>query len=74
MNDHVKHSLLPNGVRLNVDLKGAYTVSLSQLNGARMERKQGFDAAEFSFKAPGRGLHIVEVRQGGRAYVRPVSF
>jgi hypothetical protein len=74
MNDHVKHTLLPNGVRLNVDLKGAYSVSISKLNGALVMKQQGFDAGEFTLKASGGGLHIVEVRQGGRTYVRPVSF
>ncbi|MEO7425953.1 MAG: hypothetical protein ABI036_12255 [Fibrobacteria bacterium] len=74
MNNHVMHTMLPGGVKLRVDLKGAYTLSLSKLNGATLEKQQGFDAGEFSFKAPGQGLYIVEVRQGGRAYTRPVSF
>jgi hypothetical protein len=44
------------------------------LNGALVEKRRGSDAGEFILKAQGEGLHIVEVRQRGRAYVRPVSF
>ena len=74
MSDHVMHTRLPGAVKLKVDLKGAYTLSLSKLNGSLVEKRQGFEAGEFTFKAPGEGLYLVEVRQGGRAYVRPVSF
>lgn len=74
MNDHVMHTMLPGAVRLRVDLKGAYTLSLSRLNGAVIEKREGYDAGEFTLKSRGEGLHIVEVRQGGRSYVRPVSF
>ncbi len=74
MNNHVMHSMLPGAVKLQVDLKGAYTVSLSRLNGAVVEKRQGFDAGEFTLKgAAGEGLHVLEVRQGGRAWARPVS-
>jgi hypothetical protein len=73
MNNHVMHSMLPGAVKLQVDLKGAYTVSLSRLNGAVVEKRQGFDAGEFTLKGSGEGLHVLEVRQGGRAWARPVS-
>ena len=72
--NNVIPTMLPGAVRLKVELQGAYTVSLSKLNGAVVETKQGFNAGEFVFKAPGQGLHIVEVRQGGRSYARPVTF
>lgn len=74
MSSHVMHTMLPGAVKLRVDLKGEYTVALSGLNGSLLEEKHGFDPGEFTLKAQGHGLHIVEVRQGGRAYVRPVSF
>jgi hypothetical protein len=74
MSDRVMHTLLPGAVKLRVDLQGAYTLSLSKLNGALVEKRRGSDAGEFILKAQGEGLHIVEVRQRGRAYVRPVSF
>lgn len=74
MNARVSHTALRDGVRLRVDLKGAYTMALSSLNGARVEERQGFDAGEFTLKAPGHGLHVLQVRQGGRAYVRSLAF
>lgn len=74
MSDRIHHSMLPGAVKLSVNLKGAYTLSLSELNGARMEEKQGADAGEFTFKAPGRGLYILQVRQGEKSFVRPVTF
>jgi hypothetical protein len=74
MDARVRHTALPGAVRLRIDLEGAYTMALSGLNGSRMEERQGFGAGEFTLKAPGRGLHILQVRQGGRAYVRSVTF
>jgi hypothetical protein len=74
MDDHVTHSMLPGAVKLRVDLKGAYSISLRKLNGAIAETRHGFDPGEYTLKASGEGLHILEVRQGGRAYIRPVSF
>jgi hypothetical protein len=74
MNSHVLHSVLPGEVKLNVDLKGSYTMSLSTLNGTQVEKREGFNAGEFTLKAPGRGLHILQVVQGERAYVRQVAF
>jgi hypothetical protein len=49
-------------------------MAISQLNGTVIEEKAGLDAGEFSLKAPGRGLHILQVVQGERAYVRHVAF
>jgi hypothetical protein len=74
MNDHVMPSMLPGAVKVRVDLKGSYTVSLRRLNGAVVETLQGSDAGEFTLKSAGEGLHVLEVRQSGRAWARPVSF
>jgi len=74
MNSHVMHTVIPGAVKLNVDLRGNYTVALSKLDGTLLEERQGFDAGVITLKAPGRGLHILQVRQGSHAYVRQVAF
>lgn len=74
MEDRIHQTALPGAVKLRVDLEGAYTVALSEVNGSRREEKRGFGAGEITVAAPGRGLYIVQVRQGDRAYTRPVAF
>jgi len=66
--------MLPGAVKVHVDLKGTYSVSLGGLNGAIVDKRLGSGPGEFTLKASGEGLRILEVRQGGHAYVRPVSF
>lgn len=73
MDAHVSQALIPGGVKLRVDLKGAYTVALSSFSGARLLEKAGTGPGEIRLAAPGRGLYILQVRQGKRAYVRPVT-
>ncbi len=74
MQDRVQQTLLGDAVKVQVDLQGAYTVALSSFNGARVEVKNGFNPNEFTLPAPGRGLYILQVRQGKHGYVRPVAF
>ena len=59
---------------LRVDLEGAYTLSLSDLNGSRREGRRASGAGEHIFHAPRPGLHLLEVRQGAHVHVRPLMF
>jgi hypothetical protein len=75
LDSRVSHLRIATGLQVNVNLQGAYTVSLSQFNGVRVEHKQGRNPGEIRFTAQGRkGLYVLQVAQGGRVYRRPVAF
>jgi hypothetical protein len=72
----VGHTLLPGMLRVKVDLSGEYTVAIHALNGGLVEERKGSGPAEFSFssQAGKQAMHVLQVKQNGQAYVRPLFY
>jgi hypothetical protein len=77
-----RHAILAGRLRVDVDLPGAYTVSLHSLDGALSAERQGYGPAAFEFPASGNdagggsngALRILKVESQGRVSARPVMF
>jgi hypothetical protein len=75
MDNRVSHFQQAGELKVSVKLHGAYTVSLRKFNGAAVEAQSGNSPQELTFQAKDRkGLYILQVAQGKRSYLRPVSF
>jgi hypothetical protein len=72
----VGHTVLPGMLRVKVDLPGGYSVSVHALNGSMVEERKGSGPAEFIFPSqPGtQAMKVLQVKQDGHSYIRPVFY
>ena len=56
-----------------VDLEGAYTVTLRALDGSEVKRQAGSGAGSFNLAATAPGLYLLEIAQGGQSLVRKLA-
>ena len=76
LDNHVWHTAGQGFLRVNVDLAGTYRVTLRDMQGRALARRDGSGAGEMEFAAPGhtQSLYLLEVRSGLDTYTRVVTF
>ncbi len=72
----IGNTAMPGLLRVKVDLKGVYSVTVHGLNGSLVEQRTGSGPSEFTFisRSGEQAMRVLQVKQSGHSYIRTVIF